>query len=620
MSPHENVETLSTDQEHPPQASPEPAAVAPREEYERRLKERRRSLAQRQRIEKTISISRLAVMSVLVVVAWLSLQSRLFSPAWASIPLVVFAGLVVAHRRILSSALQAERSASFYEDGLARLDDRWVGRGKSGSAYLDNDHLYTPDLDIFGSGSLFELLATTRTRAGDDRLASWLRNPADRATIERRQAMVGELRERLDFRERLSSVGSDVAEGTDGEELIAWAEADLGSQPALVRALLVLMAAAQILGVLGWAALGWGPTLLLALLLVHALLGLAWRRRIQQSTQGASGAGRDLALLGKVLSLVEAEDFQDEGLRSLQQELLTDLTSPAQRIGRLRTLVDLADSTRNPIFVPFAILLVWMPQIALAMDAWRSSTGRRVSRWLAVAGEVEALAALASYAYENPQNPFPEIVEGASPILDGEQLGHPLLPRASCVCNDIQLDRGRRALVISGSNMSGKSTYLRTVGVNTVLALAGAPVRASRLRLSSLRVGASIQINDSLQDGHSRFYREILRVRDILRLAEDQQPTLFLLDEILHGTNSHDRRIGADAILRSLLSRRAIGLVTTHDLALAQLCDDEDVAAVNVHFEDEIREGKMVFDYKLRAGVVEKSNAIELMREVGLEV
>ncbi len=594
--------------------------MTPREEYELRLEDRKLRLAQRQRIEKAISISRLAVMSVLVAVAWFSLQSGLFSPAWMAIPAAVFGGLVLAHRRILSSARRAERSATFYEDGLARLDDRWAGRGKNGSAYQDQDHLYTPDLDIFGDGSLFELLATTRTRAGDDCLASWLRGPADRATVERRQAMVKELRERLDFRERLSSVGADVAEGVDGEALIEWAQATPDRQPPWLRGLLALLAAGQMLGVAGWAAFGWGPTLLLALLLVHSILTLALRQRIRRSTEGASGAGRDLALLGKVLSLIEAEDFTDGGLRALQQELKVDAVSPAQRIDSLRTLVNLADSTKNPIFVPIAILLVWTPQVALAMDGWRSSTGHRVSRWLAVAGEVEALAALASFAYENPEDVFPEIVDGATPVLDGEELGHPLLPRRRCVRNDIRLDAHRRALMISGSNMSGKSTYLRTVGVNTILALAGAPVRARRLRLSSLRIGASIQINDSLQDGQSRFYREILRVRDILRLAEDRQPTLFLLDEILHGTNSHDRRIGADAVLRSLLKRQAIGLVTTHDLALAQLCDDPDVAAVNVHFEDEIIEGKMVFDYKLRTGVVEKSNAIELMREVGLEV
>jgi DNA mismatch repair ATPase MutS len=190
------------------------------------------------------------------------------------------------------------------------------------------------------------------------------------------------------------------------------------------------------------------------------------------------------------------------------------------------------------------------------------------------------------------------------------------------VANDVHLggDRGPRVLVVSGSNMSGKSTLLRAVGVNAILALAGAPVRAARLAMSSLAVGATIRIGDSLQEGHSRFYTEILRIRDIVTAARGARPVLFLLDEILHGTNSHDRRIGADAIVRSLVEAGAIGLITTHDLALTELTATLDGRAANVHFEDRIEDDKMVFDYRMRPGVVERSNAVALMRAVGLDV
>jgi DNA mismatch repair ATPase MutS len=234
-------------------------------------------------------------------------------------------------------------------------------------------------------------------------------------------------------------------------------------------------------------------------------------------------------------------------------------------------------------------------------------------------GEFEALSSLAGHAYERPQDPFPELVEETR--FDGEGLGHPLIPEFRNVRTDLRLgDEGPRVLIVSGSNMSGKSTLLRTLGTNTVLALAGATVRARSLRLSPLQVGASIRIQDSLQAGASRFYAEITRLRQIVELTEQELPVLFLLDEILHGTNSHDRLIGAEGVVRGLTGRRAIGLVTTHDLALARIADELEPHAANVHFEDHLENGKMSFDYQLRPGIVQRSNALELMRSVGLEV
>jgi len=559
-------------------------------------------------------------MVLLFVSAWLSLQNGLFALGWASLPLAVFLALVLYHRRVLNRSERARRSVLFYDDGLARIEDRWQGRGKTGEKYLDEDHLYTSDLDIFGPASLFELLATTRTGAGDDCLARWLREPASKSTIEARQGAVEELRSRLDFREDFSALGGDVDGAVDVAALIEWAEAPVAAPKPILRLFLGFLAAGQVSGVVAWAFLGWGPTLLLPFLLGHSVLALVMRKHIRSSTQGAAGAGRDLALVGRVLARIESEEVSSPRLVHLQQELATDPLPPARHIRRLVRLADFLDSARNPFFVPFALLLVWVPQLALAMDSWRTTVGKKVGRWIATAGEVEALAALAAFAFENPLAPFAEIVDREKPLFEGTGLAHPLLPRDECVVNDARLDTEQRCLLVSGSNMSGKSTFLRTVGINAVLALAGAPVRADHLRLTELRIGASIQIHDSLQDGHSRFYREILRMRDILRLREGDRQTLFLLDEILHGTNSHDRRLGAEAILRSLIQRKAIGLVTTHDLALARICEDPAMAAINVHFEDEIIDGKMIFDYRLRPGVVQKSNAIALMRQVGLEV
>jgi DNA mismatch repair ATPase MutS len=268
--------------------------------------------------------------------------------------------------------------------------------------------------------------------------------------------------------------------------------------------------------------------------------------------------------------------------------------------------------------------VLWTTHLAFAVEAWRRHSGPVVRRWLTATGEMEALCSLASHAFEHPDDPFPEFV-GEEALLEAEAIGHPLIERSRVVRNDVRMGgAGPRVLVVSGSNMSGKSTLLRTLGVNAVLAQAGAPVRARRLRMSPLAVGASIRVTDSLQGGVSRFYAEILRLRQILdataRPGPKGAPVLFLIDEFLHGTNSHDRLIGAEAVVRGLVERGAIGLITTHDLALADIAGELGERAANVHFEDHIEDGRMVFDYALRPGVVRKSNAIELMRSVGLEI
>jgi DNA mismatch repair ATPase MutS len=343
------------------------------------------------------------------------------------------------------------------------------------------------------------------------------------------------------------------------------------------------------------------------------------RERVGHVVGAVDRAGRDLALLSGVLGRLERERFESPRLAELRAALDVEGLPPSRQIGKLNGLIDLLDARRNMIFAPVAFVLLWETQLAIMIERWRALSGPAVARWLAAVGEFEALGSLAGYAYEHPQDPFPELSEGAA-RFEGEGLGHPLIPEARNVRTDLLLADEPRVLIVSGSNMSGKSTLLRTLGVNTVLALSGAPVRARRLRLTPLQVGASIRIQDSLQAGASRFYAEIMRLRQIVDLTAGALPVLFLLDEILHGTNSHDRRIGAEGMVRGLMGRGAIGLVTTHDLALARIADELGPRAANVHFEDRLEGGTMTFDYLLRPGVVQRSNALELMRSVGLEV
>jgi hypothetical protein len=356
-----------------------------------------------------------------------------------------------------------------------------------------------------------------------------------------------------------------------------------------------------------------------SLLAIEGAILYRYRQPIERILHETEQAFEDLGLLSSLLARLESERFGSERLKQLSGELESHHVPGSRAIRRLETIVDFIHSSDNLLVRVLNLPLLYSLQVAFAAEAWRREHGQAVRRWLKAIGEIEALLALANYSYEHPEDIFPEFtVEG--PRFIAEDLGHPLIPAATCVSNNLSLDAETRVLFISGSNMSGKSTLLRAVGANVVLAMAGGPVRARRLQLAAVQVGASVRINDSLQEGSSRFQAEITRLRQIFDLAVRGMPVLFLLDELLQGTNSKDRRIGAEGILRALVERNDIGLVTTHDLALTEIADALPGKLKNVHFQEEIEQGVMRFDYRLRPGVVEKSNGLELMRLMGLDV
>jgi hypothetical protein len=565
-----------------------------------------------------IGFLRLGLLACGLVLGWCAYRG-LFGWWWLLPTVAVFLVLAEVQQRITQARRRSLRAASLYDEGVARLDDNWAGRGATGERFLKGTHPYAEDLDIFGRESLFELLSRARTRVGEETLADWLLHPATPQVILARQTAVKELRPGLDLREDLALLGENVRSGEDAKALAAWAARPPWHVPRSLRitalALALLAVATLILWIVGYGAIPF---------LIAFIIGRAFSLRLQAQVNHALSAvdeaGRDLTLLSEVLGRLELERFSSPRLVELRAALDVEGLPPSRQISRLNRLIDLLDARRNMLFAPLALLTLWPLQFAIAIERWRQTSGTVVALWLAAVGEFEALCSLSSYAYEHPQDPFPELVEDGA-CFEGEGLGHPLIHEAANVRTDLSLSQAlNRVLIVSGSNMSGKSTLLRTVGTNTVMALAGAPVRARGLRLSPLQVGASIRIQDSLQAGASRFYAEITRLRQIVEITEGALPVLFLLDEILHGTNSHDRRIGAEGVVRGLLKRGAIGLVTTHDLALARIAEEIAPHAANVHFEDHLEGGRMTFDYRLRPGVVQRSNALELMRSVGLEV
>jgi hypothetical protein len=551
-----------------------------------------------------------------VAMAWASFRAGYFSPWWLCAPVAAFVGAAAYHARVLRARELARRAVSFYERGLARMEDRWAGTGETGERFNDPHHVYAADLDLFGEGSLFELLSTARTRMGEETLAKWLLAPAPLAELRERHAAIAELRDQLDLREDLAVLGGDVRVGVNPGALAAWAESANQMKALWIRRLAPGLAAAAIAGALVWAV--WNmATPLVVVVVIEAILTWRLRHALDDVLHATEHAFRDLDLLSGVLARVERHRFEAPRLLALQAQLASGALPASQAIARLRSLVDLINSRHNVMVRILDAPLMYSVQVAFAAERWRAQHGKSVRSWIAVIGEIEALLSLASYAFEHPSDPFPDFAEGAA-VLDCRKLGHPLLAEGTCVRNDVSICEPTRVLLVSGSNMSGKSTLLRAVGMNVVLAMAGAPVRAEGLRLSSLQVGASIRVNDSLREGSSRFYAEITRLRQILELAGRDTPLVFLLDELLQGTNSHDRRVGAEGIVRALVNRGAIGLVSTHDLALTDIGGG--TALHNVHFQDDLEDGKMNFDYTLREGVVTKSNGLALMRSIGLEV
>lgn len=542
-----------------------------------------------------------------------------FSPWWGLLALIPIVVLFVWAAHLTASKRWFDRLTRYYDLGLKRLGGDWPGTGNRGERFLNPAHLCAADLDLFGRGSLFERVCTARTAAGEARLAGWFTQPSSVEVVTARQQEVLDLRSRLDLREALAAAGAEVASGADYQPLAAWAEMTASPpQPFWRQKLVFALGGVNVMAAAAWLVVdAFGFVLLASALLSFAVVFplKIWTYGVLAPVEEAT---RDLGLLQTILARLEAESFASDRLKELQQSLSAEGVKASEQVRKLARLADWYAARRNVFFIPFRLLLLWDTRVALRLDGWRRQCGQVVACWLDAVAELEALSSLAAYSFENPDDPFPSITDGP-PRFEGTQVAHPLLPADSCVRNDVRLGDPARVLLVSGSNMSGKSTLLRAVGVNAVLALAGGPVRAAALTVTPLSLAATMRVQDSLADGKSRFFAEVVRVRAALDAAR-AGPLLFLFDELFAGTNSADRVRGATGVIHTLLDAGAIGLVTTHDLAMTDVPAAVRERVANVHFADRWDGGGLAFDYVMRPGVVAHTNGVALMRAVGLEV
>ncbi len=613
-----------------------PRFESPSTIYKRFLSKNRDKLAYQQKWDRHLGYTKVTLaFTVVALMIWYLHELHRF---WLLlIPVGALVALAIVHEKVLARIREIKAVLNYYDRGLARLEDRWAGTGEGGERFMDAAHPYARDLDVFGKGSVFELFCTFRTRAGEETLARWLLEPAPRGEIRARQCAAQELRTRVKYRERLFTAGDKVRLGLHPDSLAAWGEGKSSFTspwlPVLAAALAVLwvasvaLALAALLVILGIAdfhsATLHAPYLsILPLLLLSAtnlMVNRFLMKRSSTSAEAVEEATDDLDLLMEVLRILEQEQFESPRLADLQSALKGSGIPPSAAVKRLDRIVRYLEQRRNGLLAWFGLdhFLLYTAQWMFRAEAWRRQFGPAIRGWLGAVGEMEVLAALSGYAYEHPGDAWPEI-DDENPCFEAESFAHPLLPEGKAVRNDLKLGDGLQLIVLSGPNMSGKSTLVRGIGINAVLAQCGAPVRAKRLRLSRLAVGASICVLDSLQGGVSRFYAEIKRLKLISDLAQGPIPVLFLLDELLSGTNSHDRLLGTQLVVNALVQHGAMGMVTTHDLALTRIPENMDGKARNDHFEDHLENGQLAFDFKLKAGVVQTSNALKLMQSIGL--
>ncbi len=624
----------------------EASEPGPRKIHEAALKARSEVVASLEARANAVATARLVVFGGAIALLAAIVFAHLPSGTWLGFVglVLAFAALVVVHARIHAAKERKAAAARFHERALARMAGKWRAFTSIGEKWALETHPYAGDLDVFGKASLFQLLDATSTRFGEEVLARWLSGAnADGTTavdalpvadfgasIRARQAAVKDLAPRVTVREELAVVGSLLDDGKpDPRPFVMWAGQSSVTPskrlPGSLRIVAVVMPVLTI-GTAVAASAGLLPRVAFIVPFVMCVVILmALRPRLAPNLEAASSKETALSRYAGMLAILENEPFEAPALIALQKRLLESGASATKEMASLSRIVGFLDARNNEVFRFFiGPMLMWDLWCALALDSWRARAGRVAFGWFRALAELEALASLAGFAFERPDHVFPEMV--AEQTLEAVHLGHPLIEADKRVSNDVTIQGPGYALVVTGSNMSGKSTLLRAAGINVVLANAGAPVCAKSMRVGRLIVATSMRVSDSLDEGTSRFYAELKKLKLVLDLArkakkkELEGTVLFLLDEILHGTNTRERLIGARAILRELLAQGAMGAVSTHDLSLGDLQGEMPDHVKNVHFEEQVTGEVMTFDYKLRTGIVQSSNALRLMKIVGLDV
>ncbi len=556
--------------------------------------------------------------------AWLAfgLSGLDFALVAAGVALVLFVALVQRHQQIAWQRDQFRFLAGINREELARYSGVHHP-ADSGIDFANPVHPYSGDLDVFGRSSLYVLLNRTNTPDGRVKLAAWLQHPADREAIMHRQQAIKELAGHPDWRQHFQATGRHWEDDPENlRRLLNWLK-----QPPQISSRKWLVVLAYLMPVLTVTAILlsiFSETvtyhLPILFLLVNGWLLRYTFREVHQAAEGAWQTSRTLRAYGSLIQSLEGHPFGSASMLRIKDRLTGEAVPASGKIRQLASLLTNLQARRNAVFYLMVnVTLLWDLYWMIRLEKWKSGMESTVRKWFDALAEAEVLNSMAGFSFANPEYVLPEIT-GADFQYEARELGHPLIPAQKRVSNSFFVEGTGKTVVVTGSNMSGKSTFLRTLGINAVLALAGAPVCAAACRISVFQVFTAMRTQDSLEESVSSFYAELKRLRQLIDLLPEGQPVFYLLDEILKGTNSNDRHEGAKALIRQLHNHNATGLVSTHDLALGQMGEISPEYVTNYSFNSDFADGKLHFDYKLREGICQSFNASQLMRQMGIEV
>ncbi|MDD4802008.1 MAG: DNA mismatch repair protein MutS [Syntrophomonas sp.] len=593
--------------------------------YSKRVEENRSEYLKSESYSSKLSNLRLFILlggSALTYYAFTRFEPNLYGYGLLLCTLVIFLFLVVKHDKIINETNRYRNMAEINEKCLLRMDGNWEDFADDGAEFINPAHSYTEDLDIFGRASLFQWINTCNTYGGKEILRSLLENPdMNRDLVKQRQEAVKELASKLEFCQTLQCEGMGGPKLKNNPEyMLGYAEdtSALFSQNWL-KATIWCLPLLTILSFLVWYFTGSiSIYFFLSFLSLQSLIIILLFKQINKALGTVYTYRTNVGIYQRILEIIEKERFNDAYLASLQSSLFQANEPASQQINKLDSIVGAIALRANPIvhFV-FNFVLLWDLHCVLALENWKEKSGQSLRHWLDTLSWFEALSSLSLIAQLNPQWAFPQILE-REPLFSAQALGHPLISKQKRITNDFVLDQ--QVGIITGSNMSGKTTLLRTVGINLVLAYAGAPVCARELKCSLMDIFTSMRITDDLSSGISTFYAELLRIKTIIDYSQKEKPMIFLLDEVFRGTNSNDRIVGARNVLVNLNKSWVIGLISTHDFELCALENSSNGRVVNYHFTETYSGNKIEFDYRIRPGRCTTTNAQYLMKMVGIEL
>ena len=528
--------------------------------------------------------------------------------------------LVKIHNRFFIRKEWLETQARIIQEELQALSGDYSSF-EDGKEYVNPEHPYSFDLDIFGRRSLFQSINRTCTFFGKDRLAKWLQNHLhEKVSIEKRQEMVREISEHTLFREQFRVAGLvHHGQSSDGEKIQAWSQSPAqylhaGWVKAFIWGVPVINSLLLITSLAGWTSFSW-LGLSFGIFLVLSF-GIIKRATYIQETYGKQL--KSLNGYARLIALAKTEDWKSAGMLELMERFNLNGQSPVQALQQLSKELDRLDLRNNQfLYVLLEGSIFFQLQEIVRIERWKVRYGQYISEWLETVGELDALCSLGTFAYNHPQYTYPELTEKPFCFL-ATQMGHPLMPVSQCVKNDATIPSRPFFLIITGANMAGKSTYLRTIGVNYLLACVGAPVCCEKLKLHPNQLITSLRTSDSLSDNESYFFAELKRLKRIIDLLNQGQQLFIILDEILKGTNSMDKQKGSFDLIRQFMQLKANGIIATHDLLLGSLIKQFPKEIRNYCFEADIKDNELTFSYKLREGVAQNMNACFLMKKMGI--